>query len=136
MAVTDGYICQNQSPLSKIYIFKCFIFGNDLLWYLNDEKVASFLPPDVVGHVATKTVKQRFTITAVLTHTESVNEDYDSPVRISVLTVHQHLNENQTAIPSSLKVSCQTHCQDESRRLTCKTKQYNVAGPGMLKSIL
>ena len=128
-ATLEGdFVCKDK-PL--LYSFSCTLYGYDLLWYFDDDIVTSFLPND------TDSSKFRvyqypqsaplYNITAVLTQVSTATVSrYNAPFCVSVLTV-QPFNESDIQV-LPFTVSCQTHCEDESRTAICQTKHFNVAG--------
>ena len=127
--VEDDFICENK-PL--LYSFSCTLYGNNLIWYFNNEAVAGFLPQDTVGdafrvYVYESGPDKLYNITAILTQVSTASESrYNAPFCVSVLTV-QPFNESQIKI-LPFTVACQTHCEGCNGTNICQTKHYEVAG--------
>ena len=102
--------------------------GDDLIWYINNDRVAAFLPRDVVGDSFTKSYPNSapvYNITAVLTQYESSR--YNVPYCVSVLILQPHnINHNQSQLMPGFNVSCQTHCADQNRSEVCQVKSYKL----------
>ena len=125
----DKFICKDKPTL---YTFSCTLYGDDLIWYFNREKVTAFLPHDLVGHTFGMSYPPSapvYNITAMLTLVSNETfSRYNAPYCVSILTV-QSFNESQTDAPvMPFNVSCRTHCEDERHTEVCQVKIYQVAG--------
>ena len=126
--VEGDFVCEDRPPL---YSFSCTLYGYDLIWYLDDEIVTSFLPDDLVGNkfrvYQYPPSAPYYNITAVLTQVSiAAISGYNAPFCVSVLIV-QPFNESDIQV-LPFTVSCQTHCEDDNRTAICQTKHYDVAG--------
>ena len=121
------FICEDRPPL---YSFSCTLYGNELIWYFDDEIVKSFLPNDTVGNfwvVQYPPSAPYYNITAVLTQVSTATiSRFNAPFCVSVLRVQPFNDSEIQVLPFT--VSCQTHCQDATQTATCQTKHYNIAG--------
>ena len=128
------FLCKNELPSLVLEAFSCTLYGRDLIWYFNDQRITAFLPGDSVGRTVNTSIPKSspiYNVTAILTRTTQVPSLSRSnlPFYISVLLV-QPYNESQTEF-EPYNVTCQTHCTGNNSRAVCQTKQYEVAG--MLK---
>lgn len=126
----NPFICKNEMPL---YIFHCEVYGNSLLWEINDEEDIVFLPFDEVGRTVVNQLisyngsSPVYNVSAVLTHISKMSlENVTIPQCVSILTV-QSFNASQFEV-LPFNVSCQSSCQDENHTQICQTKHYEVAG--------
>ena len=129
-SVEGDFICKDK-PLH--YFFSCTLYGNDLIWYFNNELV----PLTSFHNIITPNMSRfsprifqyppYYSITAVLTQVSNATiSRYNAPFFVSMLTV-QPYNESEIQV-SPFTVSCQTHCQDDNETAICQTKHYDVAG--------
>lgn len=130
----SGYICRDIKPL---YTFSCLVYGSELLWSINSERVIGFLPFDAVGTAFTTLYPHSapvYNITTILTQFSSVLVGGSWLRLVRSTLVVQPFNESlNEVIPFT--VSCQTHCEDENFTEVCQSRQVNVAGQYILMSI-
>ena len=122
------FLCKNELPLET---FSCTLFGFDLIWFFNGEKVTAFLPNDPIGDkvsVLYPPSKPIYNLTAVLTQVTQIPalSRFNLPFCVSILIV-QPFNESQTEV-LPYTVTCQTYCTDDNGSQVCQTKRYEIAG--------
>ena len=121
----NGFICDNE-PI--FYTFSCTLYGDDLIWYFNNERVGGFLPQDPPGESVIRSLPlsaPEYNITAVLTQAVPISE-YNAPFCVSVLVVQPYSVSQVQVMP--FNVTCQGHCADDNRTEVCQVKSYKVAG--------
>ena len=121
----NDFICDNKPPF---YTFSCTLYGDDLIWYFNNERVGGFLPDDPVGHHFIGSFPSSapvYNVTAVLIRIVPVSE-YNVPFCVSVLIVQPYSKSQLQVMP--FNVSCQGHCADDNHTEVCQAKSYKVAG--------
>ena len=125
--VNDKFVCKDKPTL---YTFSCTLYGNDLIWYFNRQRVAAFIPFDVVGLTSNISYPESapvYNVTAMLTlaSNETLSR-YNVSFCVSTLVV-QSFDESQADAPVlPFNVSCSTHCADHTK--VCQIKAYQVAG--------
>ena len=125
----DNFICKDRPTL---YTFSCTVYGSDLIWHFNRERVGGFQSFDGIGARFSKSYPQAapvYNVTAILVLVSNGTfSRYDVPFCVSILTI-QSFSESQTDAPViPFNVSCHTFCNNENRTEVCRVKGYQVAG--------
>ena len=127
----DNFICKDRPIL---YTFSCTVYGSDLIWHFNQERVGGFQSFDGIGATFSKSYPRSSPVYSIIVMLTLVSNGtfsrYNVPFCVSILTI-QSFNESQTDAPViPFNVSCQTFCEDEHRTKVCQVKSYicHVAG--------
>ena len=125
----NDFICKDRPTL---YTFSCTVYGSELVWHFNRERVGGFQSFDTIGTRFSKPYPQEapvYNVTAMLTLVSNETfSRYNVSFCVSILTM-QSFNESQTDAPViPFNVSCQTFCKNENRTEVCRVKDYQVAG--------
>ena len=127
----DNFVCKDRPTL---YTFSCTVYGSDLIWHFNRERIGGFQSFDGTGAIFSKPYPQAapgpvYNVTAMLTLVSNRTfSRYNVPFCVSILTI-QSFNESQADAPViPFNVSCQTFCENENRTEVCRVKSYQVAG--------
>ena len=127
-SVSESTSCPTILP--SLYSYSCILYGNDLIWYFNDEKVGGFLPDDSVGHNFVRSYPKSapvYNVTAVLTQIVPTSR-YTVPYCVSVLIVQPYYYSENLVQLMPFNVSCQTHCEDANHSEVCQVKSHKIAG--------
>ena len=125
----DNFVCKDRPTL---YTFSCTVYGSELIWHFNRERIGGFQSFDGIGAIFSKPYPQAapvYNVTIMLTLVSSETfSRYDVPFCVSILTI-QSFNESQTDAPViPFNVSCHTFCNNENRTEVCRVNDYQVAG--------
>ena len=121
------FLCKNE--LVPLEAFSCTLYGFDLIWLFNDQKITAFYPDDPIGdkvNISYPNSSSIYNLTAILTKVDMISlSRFSLPFCVSTLIV-QPFNESQTEL-EPYNVTCQTFCTGNNRTV-CQTKKYEVAG--------